>query len=122
MANLHITEHACTVELNWWEKLAARRSDLTIPVRVVRNVELLPDVSDVVAELRRSPGIRVSGLTSIGTFWAEDGSRKKTFAVCHGRRGGLLLALEGATFDQIVLSTDSARHYSAQLAQYMVDN
>ncbi|MCF4005819.1 hypothetical protein L1O03_01325 [Corynebacterium uropygiale] len=118
MAELHIHDEALTVHLDWWEKLAARRSDLTIPLRVVRKVDVLADVSDLVAGQTQNPGMRIQGMTSTGTFTTVDGSHKKTFAVCHGRRPGLVLELEGATFDRIVVSTDSARHYAAQLSQY----
>ncbi|MGD7003109.1 hypothetical protein [Corynebacterium halotolerans] len=115
MAVLKITDHRVTVELDWWEKLVARRSHLTVPRRAIESVEVVEDASDAAGEGRRVSATRVRGLTYTGTVSAEDGSRSSSFLVCHGRGPGIVLQLRNVTLDRIVISTPAAHSYAAQL-------
>ena len=47
MAVLKINDRQVTVLLDWWEKLAARRSHLTIPTRAIAAVEVVEDACAV---------------------------------------------------------------------------
>ncbi|MGP6174799.1 hypothetical protein [Corynebacterium sp. A21] len=115
MAVLKITEQRVTVELDWWEKIVARRSHLTVPRRAIRTVTLVDDACIAAGEGRRVSATRLRGLTFTGTIAAEDGSRASSFVACHGRGPGIVLELKSATLDRIVISTDSAREYADQL-------
>lgn len=115
MAVLRITEQRVTVELDWWEKLVARRSHLTVPRRAIRAVTVVEDASTAVGRGRRVSATRLPGLTFTGTVTAEDGSRSSSFVACHRRRPGIVLELSDVTLDRIVISTGSAREYAAAL-------
>lgn len=117
MAVLNITDQRVTVELDWWEKLVARRSHLTVPRRAIESVEVVEVARDAAGEGRRVSATRVRGLTYTGTVSAEDGSRCSSFLVCHGRSPGIVLNLRHATLDRIVISTPVARSYAAELAR-----
>ncbi|AGF71423.1 hypothetical protein [Corynebacterium halotolerans] len=115
MAALNITDGKVTVELDWWEKLAARRSHLTVPRRAIRRVTVVDDACSAAGEGRRESATRIRGLTYTGTVGAEDGTRQRTFAVCHGRQPGLVIELADVTVDRIVISTARARRYAEEL-------
>ncbi len=120
MAVLKITDRQVTVSLDWWEKIVARRSHLTIPTRVITDVRVVEDAWSLAAAVpvhKRAPGTRIRGLTNTGTFTARDGSGASTFAVCHGRRPGILIDLESATVNRIIISTPLAGKYAEQLAE-----
>ncbi|WPF66395.1 MULTISPECIES: hypothetical protein [unclassified Corynebacterium] len=125
MAYLQITDTQVTITLDWWEKIAAHRSHLTVPVRAivgaraVDDVFALPEIKS--AAQASGPGVsatRIKGLTTTGTFHTPQGT---VFAVCHsgsgakGGRAGLVIALDKATVDYIVVTTPLARRYAAQL-------
>ncbi|KQB87302.1 hypothetical protein [Corynebacterium lowii] len=128
MAYLQITDKQVTITLDWWEKLAAHRSHLTIPLRAVTNARAVEDVfalPEIHAAAQASgsaaSATRIKGLTTTGTFQTPQG---KIFAVCHagsggrsGRSGreGLVLTLDKATVDYIVVTTPLARRYAEQL-------
>lgn len=125
MAYLQITDTQVTITLDWWEKLAAHRSHLTVPMRAVVGARVVEDVFEL-PEIRSAaqasgPGVsatRIKGLTTTGTFHTPQGT---VFAVCHsgagtkGGRAGLVISLDKATVDYIVVTTPLARCYAAQL-------
>ncbi|QGU06351.1 hypothetical protein COCCU_01960 [Corynebacterium occultum] len=115
MAELKITEQRVTVELDWWEKVVARRSHLTVPRRAIQAVTLVDDACTAVGEGRRVSATRVRGLTYTGTITTEDGSRSSSFVACHGRGPGIVLELKDVTLDRIVISTAAAHRYAALL-------
>lgn len=124
MATLHITDKKVIVELDWWEKLAAHRSHLTIPTRTVVRSEAVDDVFALpyIAQGKREPATRIKGVTSTGTY-LQDGD--SIFAVCHGSspKPGIVIELRGATVERIVVSTPSleqARDYVAALGAVAV--
>lgn len=120
MAVLKITDRQVTVALDWWEKLAARRSHLTIPTRVITGVSVIEDacgLAHAVPARRRVPGTRIRGVTNTGTFTAVDGTGASTFAVCHGNGPGIVLELESATVNRIIISTPNAEDYARELSQ-----
>lgn len=54
MAVLKITDRQVTVALDWWEKLAARRSHLTIPTRVITGVSVVGDACGTARSVPRA--------------------------------------------------------------------
>ena len=122
MAVLKITDRQVTVTLDWWEKIAARRSHLTVPTRVITDVRVVEDACSLAAAVpahKRAPGTRIRGVTSTGTFTAADGSRACTFAVCHGSGPGILIELKSATVNRIIISTPRADQYAEELARVL---
>ncbi|WP_040084769.1 hypothetical protein [Corynebacterium humireducens] len=120
MAVLKISDRQVTVALDWWEKLAARRSHFTIPTRVITGVSVVDDacgLAHAVPAGRRAPGTRIRGVTNTGTFTAADGTGASTFAVCHGSGLGIILELKSATVNRIIISTPLAGKYAEQLAE-----
>lgn len=119
MAVLKITDRQVTVALDWWEKLAARRSDLTVPTRAITGVSVVDDACGTARAVpagRHVPGTRIRGVTSTGTFTAADGTGESTFAVCHGKGPGIVLELESATVKRIIISTPQAQAYARELS------
>ncbi|GAB3695313.1 hypothetical protein [Corynebacterium nasicanis] len=120
MAVLKITDRQVTVTLDWWEKIAARRSHFTIPTRVITDVRVVEDaarLASAVPARKRAPGTRIRGVTNTGTFTATDGTGARTFAVCHGTGPGILIDLKSATVNRIIISTPQADRYAAELAR-----
>ncbi|MDO5669216.1 MAG: hypothetical protein Q4G50_04380 [Corynebacterium sp.] len=120
MAVLKITDRQVTVTLDWWEKIAARRSHLTIPTRVITDVRVVDDACSLARAVpahKRAPGTRIKGVTSTGTFTASDGTGAQTFAVCHGKGPGILIDLQSATVNRIIISTPRADEYVEELAR-----
>lgn len=120
MAVLKISDRQVTVALDWWEKLAARRSHFTIPTRVITGVSVVDDACGLARAVpagRRAPGTRIRGVTNTGTFTAADGTGASTFAVCHGSGPGIILELKSATVNRIIISTPLAGKYAEQLAE-----
>jgi len=119
MAVLKITDRQVTVALDWWEKLAARRSHLTIPTRVITGVSVVGDACGTARSVpagKRAPGTRIPGLISTGTFTAADGTGSSTFSVCHGKGPGIVLELKSATVNRIIISTPNAEDYARELS------
>lgn len=118
MAVLKITDRQVTVSLDWWEKIVARRSHLTIPTRVITDVRVVEDACSLASSVpahRRAPGTRIRGVTSTGTFTSADGTGDQTFVVCHGSGPGILLDLKSATVNRIIISTPNAGVYAREL-------
>ncbi|AIG63595.1 hypothetical protein CATYP_01640 [Corynebacterium atypicum] len=110
MADLIANAHRLTVYLEWWEKLAAHRSNLTVPLRAIRKVELVEDVFDdaAVAAGERIPATRIRGITVTGTL-DDPLTGGAVFAVCHAGGGstsrhGVNVVLSGATVERIIIS------------------
>lgn len=120
MAVLNITDQRVTVELDWWEKLVARRSHLTVPRRAIQAVELVDCARVAAGEGRRVSATKLPGLTYTGTISTEDGSRSESFVACHGSGPGIVLQLQHATLDRIVISTAVAQRYAVELTQVAV--
>lgn len=120
MAVLRIDDRQVTVLLDWWEKLAARRSHLTIPLRSITGVKVVENAcgtENSQLNAPRAPGTRIRGVTNTGTFTAVDGTRSSTFSVCHGTGPGIVLELDSATVNRIVISTPRAQYYAQELSR-----
>ena len=83
MAVLKITDRQVTVTLDWWEKIAARRSHFTIPTRVITDVRVVEDACSLAAAVpARRPGTtRCRGTRSTAVGGGGAGSS------CPRRRG-----------------------------------
>ncbi|WP_394281865.1 hypothetical protein [Corynebacterium sp.] len=113
MALLSISVDRVTVTLRWWEKIAARRSHLTIPLRVIRGVSCVDDARAALGEGERTSATHIRGLTYSGTM---NRGGKPVLGICHRVGPGIVLELEDATYGAIVISTPHAEKYAEMLA------
>lgn len=126
---LRIHNRQVTIELDWWEKLAAHRSHLTVPLRAITEVQAVPDVFALpdIASGDRDQATRIRGITATGTLEREEPAPgagsvgSVTFAVCHGStpRPGLIIDLQGCTVDRIVMSTWLAESEAEKLRTHV---
>lgn len=122
MAELKIDERQVTVTLNWWEKIAAHRSHLTVPARAISGVRIVDDALAFAAAQerdKRSPGTRLRGLTDTGTFVTRYGTRASVLSVCHGTGPGVVIDLESGTIGRIIISTARAPEYARELGRFL---
>lgn len=119
MARLAIEPDRVRVHLDWWEKLALRRSHLTVPLRSITDVVVVDDAEAMLGDGRFEHSVRIPGLTAAGTLTTEDGTSQRTFAVCHRKQPGLVLTLQRATFHRIVLTTGQADNYAEQIRRHL---
>ena len=119
MAELKITKKYLTIHLSWWEKIGARRSHLTVPLRAIRDIQVVDnalDSADVpgVRGMVRIPGVFVAG-TRAGGFLTEENHRN-VFSVCRRNDPGLVIELDKVSIGRIVVSTQDAEKYASELA------
>lgn len=118
MAELIITNKNLTVRLAWWEKLGARRSHLTVPLRAIRTIEVVEDAYAFAHRLGRGSVTHIPGTFVAGTRALEPTtphSRESVFSVCLRKSPGLVIDLDNVSIDRIIISTPNAREYASQL-------
>lgn len=103
MAELEREGDELVVKLSTAEKAEAVHGDIRVPMSAVRRVEAIDDVQHAIHGFK-SVGTAWPGRFYIGTFHGDGG---KTFAaVHHDKSRGVLVTLEGANFDQVIISCD----------------
>jgi hypothetical protein len=91
------------VSLAATEKLEAVHGDLSIPVTQIRSIEACDEPYEHVSGLRVL-GAGIPGGTAVGTFLSM---HERTFAVVHRHmHRGVILRLDGFTYDEVILSVD----------------
>ena len=102
MAELGIDGDEVVLRLSALERLEALHGDLRAPRAAVRDVRV---VDDAYAEVRglRWPGTGIPGVLLAGTFRARG---TKTFAIVHGRPGGVRVVFDGGDYDEWVVGCD----------------
>ncbi|MCK7637436.1 hypothetical protein [Corynebacterium pygosceleis] len=114
MVRLELTDTALTVQLNWWEKAAARRSHLTVPRRSILSARPLDNAAAAVERYAGSKlsGTAIAGVTRSGTLTGPvapgSSGTTSTFTVCHGTEPGLEILLDHPTVQRIVVATPDA--------------
>lgn len=103
MVSLRVDGPDLVVELGVWEKVAALRGNLRVPLAAVRAVEVLDRPTAAVRGMR-APGYDLPGHARIGT-WRRRGGRR-TFAAAYSRSPGLRVELHGQRYSDIVVSVD----------------
>jgi hypothetical protein len=100
MANLIIDDHVVVVSLSAMEKVEALHGNVTVPRSAVTRTRI---VSDGMAEVHgvRAPGTGLPGVIMVGLWRSETGA---TFAACHGRGPAIVIDLDGAQFDRLVVT------------------
>lgn len=103
MATLARRGDVVVVALAATEKLEAVHGDLSIPVGMIRSVEVCDEPYEHVEGLRVL-GAGIPGGTAVGTFLSSD---EKTFAVVHRHmHRGLILRMEGFSYDEVIISVE----------------
>ncbi|WP_255567676.1 hypothetical protein [Corynebacterium sp. TAE3-ERU16] len=122
MVRVELTDTALTVRLHWWEKAAARRSDLTVPRRAILAARPLRNAAAAVERSAGSSlsGIAINGVTRSGTLTGpmvpSGRGTTSTFAVCHGSEPGIEILLDHPTVQRIVIATPEAERLLARLS------
>ncbi|RNE48956.1 hypothetical protein [Corynebacterium alimapuense] len=122
MAKIQITEQQVTIRLDWWEKISARRSHLSVPIRAITGVSVVADACEVAGALKKAAGgtqARPNDVTGTINTTTAEGDVDSTFSACHGHGPGIVLDLDSATVNHIIISTSEAEHYAQQLTQYI---
>ena len=104
MATFDIESGDLCLRLSWVEKLEAFHGSVRFPLSSVASVR---SVASAWPELRgiRSPGTGIPNVIAVGTRRGEFG---KDFAVVHGKGPALVVELQGARFQRLVVTVDDA--------------
>ncbi|MFZ0995512.1 MAG: hypothetical protein WAO09_05990 [Candidatus Dormiibacterota bacterium] len=99
------------VELSRLEKAEAVHGDVRVPLSSVRDVEVVDQPLDLIHGVKL-PGTGIPGRTAVGTWISPDG---RTFAVEHHASRGVVLRLEGQTYQQLIVGCDQPEDVAASL-------
>jgi hypothetical protein len=115
VGQFHVEGADLVLQLSALEKLAGFRGDIRVPVSTVRQVRW---VADPWPELRgiRAPGTGWPGVIAVGT---RRGTGIKDFSVVHGRGPAIVVELEGAEFDRLVMTDEAAEGRAAELVEQL---
>ena len=111
MARLVADGNDLVVKLTPLEKLGALRGSFRIPRSALRAVRV---AADPWSELRgiRAPGTGIPRVIALGT---RRGGGGRDFTAVYRRRPAVVLELEGAVFDRVVLCVDNPEKVAADL-------
>ncbi len=100
MAALVVEGDRLRLQLTRFERVEGFHRDVVVPLERVRSIRVSDDLW---SELRgiRSPGTGLPGVIAVGT---RRGSFGKDFAAVHGKGPGVVVELDGAEFDRLVVS------------------
>ncbi|MGH7642679.1 MAG: hypothetical protein ACRENX_06635 [Candidatus Dormibacteria bacterium] len=102
MADIRIEEKDLVVVLSGLEKLEGVHGDLRVPLSSVREVEVVDRPLDWIHGFKL-PGTQIPGMTAVGTWVSADG---KTFAAEHHASRGIVVHLDGGSYQQLVIGSD----------------
>jgi hypothetical protein len=102
VADIRIDGSDLALDLSRLEKVEAVHGDLRFPLTSVRQVEVVDRPLDLIHGLKL-PGTGIPGSTAVGTWVSPDG---RTFAVEHHASRGIVVHLEGQTYQQLIVGCD----------------
>jgi hypothetical protein len=111
MGRLVVEGEELVLDLTGLEKVEGFHGDIRIPASCVREVR---STDDPWSELRgiRAPGTGLPGVVAVGT---RRGGGYKDFAAVHGKGPAVVVELEGAAFDRLVVTEEEAAEAAAEL-------
>lgn len=115
MAKLRLDGDEFVVALSTVEKAEAVHGDVRVPVSSVLTIEAVDDVMQAVHGLK-TVGAQWPGRFAIGTFREVLGGTKTFAVVHHGNRRGVRVTLQGANFDEIVVSCSDPEEVVSRLS------
>ncbi len=118
MADLFAEGDELVLRLGPLEKAEAFHRDIRVPLSAVTAVRL---VDDPWSELRgmRTPGTGVPNVIAVGT---RRGSFGKDFAAVHGKGPAVVVELEGAAFQRLVVTSDDAATWAETIGRTVGKN
>ena len=111
MAGITRDGDSVVVRLSTAEKVFGLHGNLRVPLSCVREVAIRPEPLGAVRGLR-APGLGVPGRVKIGTWRRRHG---KAFVVARRDVPAVELRLDGAPFDQVLVSTPDAERVAGEL-------
>lgn len=97
--------------LSGLEKVEGVHGDIRIPLSAVRDVEVVDRPLDVIHGLKM-PGTGIPGTTAVGTWISSDG---QTFAAEHHASRGIVVHLEGQSYQQLIVGSDDPEALAERL-------
>ena len=115
MGRISIDGETLTLDLTGIEKIEGFHGNIHVPTSTVRDVRLS---NDPWSELRgiRAPGTGLPDVIAVGT---RRGAGVKDFAVVHGTGPAVVVELEDADFDRLVVTEDDAAEAVADLRRQL---
>jgi hypothetical protein len=101
------------VKLRWWERLGALHGDLRVPLNAMTAI----GVSDMPwREIRglRAPGTAIPRLVALGQFRTR---RSRDFVAAYRHRPAVVIQLQGAKFNRVIVSVNDPEAVAANLRQ-----
>jgi hypothetical protein len=111
VAELRVEGEELVVELSPIEKLEAVHGDVRVPASAVVSLDVLDDALGAVHGMKAVYN-GVPGYMAVGTF---HGVNRQFAVVHHDHRRGVRVNLDGAHFDEIVVSCDDPERVVAEL-------
>ncbi|HUY09808.1 MAG TPA: hypothetical protein VMW80_10250 [Candidatus Dormibacteraeota bacterium] len=102
MAEIQVEGDDLVLVLSRLEKVEGVHGDIRVPLSAVRDVEVVDRPLDLIQGLKM-PGTGIPGMTAVGTWVSADG---KTFAVEHHASRGIVVHLDGQSYQQLVVGSD----------------
>jgi hypothetical protein len=113
MAELMRVDDQLVLSLSASERAEMLRSELRVPVRCVRNVDVVDNGLKAVRGVRWWAGLFWPGFNAVGVFHYRG---KKTLAVIHHRaRRAVRVTLEGAELDELVIGCEDPERVRDQI-------
>ena len=111
VAMFEIESGELLLRLSWVEKMEAAHGDVRVPLTSVAAVRA---VVTAWPELRgvRSPGTGIPNMIAVGTRRGRFG---KDFAVVHGKGPAVVVELEGAKFERLIVTVEHADGMAATI-------
>ena len=111
MAELEITGDCLAVRLTGLEKLGGMHSDIAVPLRLIRDVEVVADPWTALRGIR-APGTGLPGVIAVGT---RLGSGTTDFTAVYHHTPAVVVHMTGGEFDRLVISSDHAEADAAMI-------
>jgi hypothetical protein len=111
MANVIIDDRTVVVSLSAIEKAEALHGDVCVPRSAVTTTRVVPDGMAEVHGVR-APGTSLPGVIMVGVWRTATSAM---FAACHGRGPAIVIDLDGAQFDRLVVTVGDPEHVQRSL-------
>jgi hypothetical protein len=102
VAHLEIIGDRLAVRLTGLEKLGGMHADIEVPLRLVRDVEVVTDPWTALRGIR-APGTGIPGVIALGT---RLGSGTTDFTAVYHHTPAVVVQTTGGEFDRLVISSE----------------
>jgi len=117
VAELQVDGDELVLHLRPMEKAEGMHSDIRVPLTAVRAVRA---VDDPWPELRgiRAPGTGLPNVIAVGT---RRGNFGRDFAAVHGKGPAVVVELEGADYERLIVTLDDAAARARAIAEAVAE-